>query len=136
MNKEQVERKAATVLVVDDDETLCKWLSGRLAGCGYDVAEALTGHSAVEMLSERPAEVVIMDLKMPEMDGIETARSMLKTGRSPAFIFMTGYGDIQSARQAMSLGACDFLTKPVDLGTLLDAIAENVGEAPPELLEE
>jgi len=136
MNKERVEGKAATVLVVDDDATLCKWLSSRLADCGYDVATALTGYSAVEMLCERPAEVVIMDLKMPEMGGIETAREMLKTGKSPAFIFMTGYGDIQSARQAMSLGACDFLTKPVDLGTLLDAIAENVGEASPDSLEE
>lgn len=136
MNRQQVERKAVKVLVVDDDKILCKSLSHQLAGCGYDVAEALTGYSAVEKLSERPAEVVIMDLKMPEMDGIETARAILKTGRSPAFIFMTGYGDIQSARQAMSLGACDFFTKPVELGTLLKAIAENVGEGPPALREE
>jgi len=104
------------VLVVDDEAASRTGLQALLAGRGYRVEIAATGGEALEKArSFRPA-VVIADLVMPGMDGLDLLRSLQEEAPFAVTILLTGKGTIETAVQAMKAGAYDYLTKPVDLG--------------------
>src|SRR5512143_556636 len=106
------------VLVVDDEAASRKGLQTLLEKQGYRVEAAATGAEALEKArSFRPA-VVIADLVMPGMDGLELLRSLQEETPFAMTILLTGKGSIETAVQAMKAGAYDYLTKPVDLGRL------------------
>jgi len=106
------------VLVVDDETASRKGLQALLEKQGYRVEAAATGAEALEKArSFRPA-VVIADLVMPGMDGLELLRSLQEETPFATTILLTGQGSIETAVQAMKAGAYDYLTKPVDLGRL------------------
>jgi len=106
------------VLVVDDEAASRTGLQALLAGRGYRVEIAATGGEALEKArSFRPA-VVIADLVMPGMDGLDLLRSLQEEAPFAVTILLTGKGTIETAVQAMKAGAYDYLTKPVDLGHL------------------
>ena len=119
------------VLVVDDEEEFALATATRLRRRGFDVAVALSGSSALDNLQQTPADVVILDLRMPEMDGLETLRHLRRLDPDVQVVFLTGHGTVASGIEGMQLGAADFLQKPVDFDLLCNAInvaAERGGE--------
>jgi two-component system response regulator HydG len=112
----------ARVLVVDDEPSARAGLEKLLKQEGHDVILAEDGAQALERASERPPDVVLTDLKMPNMDGIELLRRMREQDPNIPVIVATAFGDVNTAVQAMRAGAEDYLTKPIDFDALLVAI--------------
>jgi DNA-binding NtrC family response regulator len=103
---------SARVLLVEDEANMVRTLSRILERAGYEVATAANGREALAALEGEPIDVLITDLNMPVMDGMTLLRSMQDIVSKPAIIVLTGYGTIQSAVDAMKLGASDYLIKP------------------------
>ncbi len=102
------------VLVVDDEETQRKMLQKILIREGYDVEIAADGQEALNRFKEQPADVVVTDVKMPDMDGLQLFREVKQINHDTSVILITAYGNIPSAVQAMADGASYYLTKPMD----------------------
>jgi len=112
----------STVFVVDDDASVRKALGRLLASAGFDVEPYA---SAEEFLARPPfggIGCIILDLQMPGLTGLDLQTRLAEAGQDIPVVFLTGRGDIPSSVEAMKMGAVDFLTKPVDEETLLDAI--------------
>ncbi len=108
------------IMIVDDDEAVLNSLGAYFERIGYEVVRANTGRKGIEgYVAQRP-DVVILDLKMPDLDGLQVLDA-LRAYRAMV-ILLTGYGDIPTAVRAMQLGAENFLTKPVDLPHLVTVV--------------
>jgi DNA-binding NtrC family response regulator len=105
---------AAPVLVVDDEKTIVEALEAVLADQGFDVDTARDGETAWEMLQETAYGLVIVDLKLPEMDGLELFGKIRAEEMGCEVIIITGEGSVDSAVEAMRRGAYDYLTKPLE----------------------
>jgi FixJ family two-component response regulator len=103
----------ASVLIVDDEPSIRLTFRTALESVGYKTQEAGNGPAALERLKESSPGVMLLDLKMPGMDGMETLRQLRDAGHDTAVIIVTAHGSIPDAVAAMKLGAVDFLTKPV-----------------------
>ena len=115
------------ILLVEDRDSLRRLLARALADDGYEVAAASTGGDAVRLLGERPFDLVLTDLKLPDRSGLEVlAASREKQPRVPVVV-LTGYGSIGAAVEAMKLGAHDFLEKPLELPDLARLVAKAIG---------
>jgi two-component system response regulator AlgR len=115
-----------TVFIVDDETPARNRLKEKLADCAAQfplqlVGEAANGQEALDKLAETPAEVVLMDIRMPQMDGIELAGHLNKLEQPPLIIFTTAYDAY--AIQAFEQRAIDYLLKPIRLGRLFDALS-------------
>ncbi|VVC82208.1 LytTR family DNA-binding domain-containing protein [Sideroxydans sp. CL21] len=115
-----------TVFIVDDETPARNRLKEKLADCAAQfplqlVGEAANGQEALDKLAETPAEVVLMDIRMPQMDGIELAGHLNKLAQPPLIIFTTAYDAY--AIQAFEQRAIDYLLKPIRLGRLFDALS-------------
>ncbi|UCG29372.1 MAG: sigma-54-dependent Fis family transcriptional regulator [candidate division WOR-3 bacterium] len=106
------------ILIVDDEESQRDLLAGFLGKKGHQVETAASGKEAVDINIHTGFDLAIMDLKMPELDGIETMQKMREIDPETYFIILTGYGTVESAVQAMKQGAHDYLNKPVNLDEL------------------
>lgn len=106
------------ILIVDDDRTACDMLSEALAGQDYDIHIALSGEEAVEAGQQVPFDVVVTDLKMKEVDGIEVVRAFQQRSPDTAVIVITAFGSIDSAVEAIEVGAYDYLSKPLNLNEI------------------
>src|SRR5271157_4376545 len=115
---------AASVLIVDDEPSIRLMFHTVLQSAGYDAVEAGDGPSALARLHESSPDVVLLDLKMPGMDGMETLRQMRDRGDDTTVVIVTAHGSIADAVAAMKLGAVDFLTKPVTPGGLRRVVRE------------
>ena len=104
----------ARVLVVDDEKDFVEVFSLRLKGEGERVQTAFSGKEALEVLARQPMDVVILDIKMPEMDGIETLKQIKALYPIVEVILLTGHGSTQTAVDGLKLGAFDYLMKPAD----------------------
>ena len=112
-------------VLVCDDEQLARERLSRLVGDldGYEVvAEAVNGAEAVQKLSETDADIILMDIRMPQMDGLEAARLISRNKTPPAIIFCTAYDD--HALQAFNVNAVGYLLKPVRREALAEALAK------------
>jgi FixJ family two-component response regulator len=113
---------APLVLVVDDDSSLRKALLRLLAAAGLEGrGYASAGDVLLEPLPER-AGCMLLDLSMPGPSGLELQAALQRRGEELPIIFLTGHGDVHDGVRAMKGGAIDFITKPVDRQTLLDAV--------------
>jgi two-component system response regulator HydG len=110
------------VLVVDDEPSARSGLEMLLKQEGYDVDTAEDGIAALEIVADRAPDVVVTDLKMPRMDGIELLRKVREQNKQLPVIVVTAFGDISTAVSAMREGAADYLIKPVDFDELALAI--------------
>ena len=108
-----------TVLFVDDEEDYLTTLLKRMRKRDVDAAGAGSGEEALIYLSGHPADVVVLDVRMPGMDGIETLRNIKKMAPLTEVIMLTGHASLEAAREGMGLGAFDYLMKPVDIDELL-----------------
>jgi DNA-binding NtrC family response regulator len=109
-----------TVLLVDDQPDVLQWLERLFQREGWETMAARTGEAAVKILRERRPDVVLQDLQMPGLAGLDLLRSLRRVDPDVAVIIMTGHGDISSAVGAMQLGAESFLPKPLDVRQLLE----------------
>ncbi len=110
------------ILVVDDEASARSGLEKLLRQSGYVVDTAKDGKDALAVAAEHPPEVVVTDLKMPEMDGMTLLGKLRESDRDLPVIVATAFGDVSSAVAAMRAGASDYLTKPIDFEALLVAI--------------
>jgi len=111
------------VLLVDDEEAFVKAMEKRLSARKFDVLTAFSGEEALRKLEqELLVDVVVLDLKMPGMDGLETLRRIKEVHPLVEVIILTGFGAIDTAVEGMKEGAFDYLTKPCDLAELIDKI--------------
>ncbi len=114
-----------TVLVVDDEEDFLETIVKRLKKRKITALGVKSGEEALEVIEERPIDVVILDIKMPGgMDGIETLREIKKSQPICEVLLLTGHGSMETSIEGMKLGAFDYLLKPVKLEDLLPKLAE------------
>ncbi|MGB2769664.1 MAG: sigma-54 dependent transcriptional regulator [Candidatus Zixiibacteriota bacterium] len=117
-----------SLLVIEDKDSMREMLSKTLEAEGYEVETAKDGERGVERAKEKKYDVVLTDLKLPRMDGIEVLTTLKELDQDVAVILMTAYGTIEKAVEAMREGAFDFLTKPFDtdhLSVLIKRAMEN-----------
>jgi two-component system, NtrC family, response regulator HydG len=110
------------ILVVDDEPAARSGLEKLLRAEGYTVEVAVDGAEALTIAKDRPPDVIVTDLKMPNMDGIELMTKLHELDSSAPVIVTTAFGDVGSAVNAMRAGAEDYLTKPIDIDALVVAI--------------
>lgn len=106
------------VLLVDDEEDFVEMLSLRLQETGEKVVSANSGQECLESLDKTVADVVILDIKMPGMDGIEVLKEIKSRFPLVEVIMLTGHGTVETAVEGMKLGAFDYLLKPADFNDL------------------
>ncbi|MCD6272402.1 MAG: response regulator [Deltaproteobacteria bacterium] len=106
------------ILLVDDEKDLIEMLSLRLQETGEKVKSAYSGQECLETLDKNNIDVVILDIKMPGMDGIETLKEIKKRFPLVEVIMLTGHGSTETAVEGMKLGAFDYLLKPADFSDL------------------
>jgi len=111
-------KKEARILVVDDDKELADTLVEYLLKIGYQAAPAYGGRKGLSMFYQGDFQLVITDLKMPEMDGIELLDALRKLDSRVMVMVITGYGTIESAVEAIKKGAYDFIPKPFKMEEL------------------
>lgn len=114
--------KKPTILLVDDEETIVKSLSGSLEDEGYAMVTADNGDRALEIIKTQPVDIIFLDIWLPGMDGLETLKAIKEYDSSLEVVIMTGHGTVNTAVQAVKMGAFDFLEKPFSLDTTLDII--------------
>jgi len=118
------------ILIVDDDRAIAESLAEALAGKGVECAAVNDGKRALEELATARYDIALLDLVMPEKNGIEVLAEAKQRGCAAEFVVITGFGSIETAIEAMKLGASDYLTKPVNLEELrliVRRVAENSG---------
>lgn len=119
----------ANVLLVDDEIPFVEAMIRRLGKRELQVSPAFSGKEALERLKRDPGiEVVILDVKMPEMDGIETLREIKRTFPLAEVIMLTGHATVETGIEGMKLGAFDYLMKPCDIDTLLAKVKESAAK--------
>jgi len=107
------------VLVVDDEEPHAEAVAESLERVGYECVIATSGREGLRLIAEKSFDIVLTDLCMPGVDGMELLRLIKEKGGGADVVLMTGHGSIETAVQAMRMGACDFLTKPLALDDLI-----------------
>ena len=112
------------VMIVDDEEDFLETIVKRLKARGIEVTGAESGYKALELMDSGNFDVVILDVKMPGLDGIETLREMKKKKPLVEVIMLTGHASVESGIQGMQLGAFDYVMKPVALDELLEKVRQ------------
>ena len=120
--------KTPSILVVDDEVDTCRNLSDILADLGYSVDIAHEGLTALAMVRQKPYDVALLDLKMPGMDGLTLYREIKKLRAETVAIVVTAYAGGDTKAEALTVGAWQILSKPVDLPKLLGFVDEVLGQ--------
>ena len=107
--------KKIKIMVVDDELSIRESLSGWLQQDGYLVETAAGGPAAIANIKENHYDIMLIDVKMPEMDGLTLLQKVKEADPDTAIVMMTAHGAIQDAVEAMKLGAFDYLLKPFEL---------------------
>lgn len=126
------------LLLIDDDQAVGRTLGALLGQAGYTPVHATSALEGFKILEQQAIDVVILDLRMPEMDGLEALKELRRRGDETPVIMLTAHGSVDDAVQAMKLGAADFLMKPSDKDALLFTlekvlqVTKRARERPPE----
>ena len=110
------------ILLVDDEIIFTENMAKLLTSRGYLVTAVNNGESAIIMLEEKDFDVVVLDLKMPGMDGITTLKEIKKLGLFTETLILTGHGSVDTALEAIKIGAYDYLAKPCEIDELVEKI--------------
>ena len=116
------------ILAVDDERNIRHLIQNELSLEGFEVTTAGDGEAGLELFAKGDFDVVLLDIKLPGMSGIQTLRAIKKAAGDAEVIMITGYGDIHSAVESMKLGARDYITKPFKLDELLALIRQIIRE--------
>ena len=112
------------VLLVDDEKDFVTTLSERIQMRNFDSTFALSGSAALNLIAEKAFDVIILDLKMPGLGGMEVLRRLKKTYPEIQVIILTGHGSENDEDEARRLGAFDYLKKPIDIEALVKQIKD------------
>ncbi len=115
------------ILVVDDEEALRTVLSSELEGEGYQVNTAADGDEAIKIIGAQQFHLILLDIKMPNVDGFEVLKFVKQHQPSTKVIMLTGFADLKNAIESKKLGAEDFVSKPYDLVDLLTTVERVLG---------
>jgi len=107
-----------SILIVDDQETTRHFLNKALSQDGYSVLTADSGAAGMDLIARENPDLVLLDLKLPDMSGLDILRKVRENGDETCMVIMTAYGDVEVAVEAIRAGACDFVVKPVNLEQL------------------
>jgi len=119
----------AKVLVIDDDEMHLMLMGNILENAGYSVSSTADGPQGIMMFKEHPPNLVLLDLGLPSMNGIEVLREIRTADPKSKVIVVTGYGSIESAEVALRYGAWDYVEKPIEVENFLEKIRTAIGIA-------
>ncbi len=120
----QEESRAARILVVDDEESIRDLLKLVLTGEGYSVVTASGGEEAIGYLEAQRFDLVITDLVMPTVNGVEVLRAAKRIAPNFPVIVITGYPSVETVTKLVRLGAGDYLTKPFNIDVVLVTVAK------------
>ena len=120
------DQRAPRILVVDDERSLRELLAIVLKREGYDVVLAENGRAAVAALEQGSFDLLISDIKMPDMTGVDVLRAAKRMDPDILGIMVTAFASTETAIEAMRLGACDYLSKPFDVDLLKMKVREKV----------
>ena len=109
------------ILIVDDDETVRLSYLRSLAGARYNVAAVWDGTEALRAMEEQPFDVVLLDLRMPGMDGMSVLKAIKERWPESQVVIITGYPSLETVKDAIQTGACDYLSKPVGPDEIIHA---------------
>ncbi len=124
----------ATILLVDDDEIFCNLLQGLLSSHGQQVLTASNGRDALDLFRQHHPKITVLDLRMPEMDGLEVLRQIHAIDPQAAVMMLTAWGTDELEQQARQYGALDFLSKQLTYDSIV-TVVENVAKEPGKLFE-
>ena len=116
--------QAIRVLVVDDEDDFRETVVKRLRARKLEAEGAGSGAAALELIKQRDFDVMVLDVKMPGMDGIETLRLVKQTRPEIEVIMLTGHASVEFGLKGMQLGAFDYIMKPAPIGELMDTIGQ------------
>jgi DNA-binding NtrC family response regulator len=125
--EESKERRGAMsekVLLVDDEEEFLEAMAERMRQRDMDVSTTASPADALRMVQEHPFDVIVLDLMMPEMDGLEVLKAVKEKQPDLQVILLTGHATVEKGIEAMKFGAMDFLEKPTELKVLVEKIKE------------
>ncbi len=117
------------VLAVDDEQNIRRLIRNEFTLEGFDVTTAKSGEEGLALIQKKRFDVILLDIKLPKMSGIEVLRKIKKTSIDIEVIMITGYGDVQSAVDSLKLGARDYVTKPFKLDDLLTIVRTAVSDS-------
>jgi len=120
------ERRPPRILVVDDERSMRELLAIVLRREGYEVLLAENGRSAIDLLEREPVDLLISDIKMPDLSGVDVLRAAKKIDQDILGIMITAFASTETAVEAMRLGACDYLSKPFDIDLLKMKVREKI----------
>ncbi|MBW1975805.1 MAG: response regulator [Deltaproteobacteria bacterium] len=112
------------VLVIDDEQDFVETLVRRLERRGFKAYGALRGREGLDLLERHEIDVVVLDIRMPEMDGLEVLETIKRRWPFVEVILLTGHGSLESSLKGLELGAYDYMLKPADLADLIRKIKE------------
>jgi len=118
-----------TILIIDDEESVRKSLADVMRDEGYEVVTASSGREGIDLLNEAQPALALLDIAMPEMDGIETLRRIKEIRPDMPVIMVTGHGTIETAVKTTKLGAYDFIVKPPELQHLTIVVKHGIEES-------
>jgi CheY-like chemotaxis protein len=124
----------ATILLVDDEEIFCNLLEGMLTSHGHKVIPAYNGRDALKLFGQHHPQITLLDLRMPEMDGLEVLRQIHAIDAKAAVMMLTAWGTDELEQQAREYGASDFLSKDLTYDSIV-TVVENVAKDPAKLFE-
>ncbi|MEW6615540.1 MAG: response regulator [Thermodesulfobacteriota bacterium] len=116
--------KIPRILLVDDEVAFANNVLKLLSKRGYDVIAVNDGESAIRTLGEKEFDVVILDMKMPGMDGIATLKEIKEKEPLVEVVILTGHGTVESGIEGMQLGAFDFVMKPANIADLHEKVCQ------------
>ncbi len=114
------------ILIVDDEPNVCQFLAEYLEYRGFETLIRYSGKDAIESIKAEPFDAILLDLIMPEMNGLEVLEHIRQMKITVPVIIVTGVKDKHVADDAMSLGAVDFIPKPIDLDRLEQSLIVNI----------
>ncbi|HGY12521.1 MAG: response regulator [Deltaproteobacteria bacterium] len=117
------------VLLIDDEIEFVETLAERLELRGYTSKIAQDGESGISMIANESFDVVILDLMMPGLSGLDTLRQIKEIDKALPVIMLTGHGSTKDGMEGMRMGAVDFLMKPLDINELLEKIKLALNES-------
>jgi DNA-binding NtrC family response regulator len=120
--------KKRSILVVDDEDSLRTVLSSELINEGYEVRTAPDGDDAIKEMGKASFDLVLLDIKMPRMNGFEVLKHIKEQHGGTKVVMLTGFADLKNAIESKKLGADDFVSKPYDLVDLLTTIERVLSE--------
>jgi len=110
------------VLLVDDEKDFIEALGERMENRGMNVSTTTSAKDAIKRVEEEAYDAIVLDLQMPEMDGIEALKAIKKINPDMQVILLTGYATVEKGIEAMKLGAMDLIEKPADIETIAEKI--------------